>query len=53
MVFGSLAPGKFGAARRAINLFHDKSCWEELIRNNMALDFSWDSVVPQYLELYR
>jgi starch synthase len=41
------------AVRRALTLFHDKSAWEALIRNNMALDFSWDRVMPQYLELYR
>jgi hypothetical protein len=27
--------------------------WDDLIRNNMALDFSWDSVIPPYRELYR
>lgn len=42
-----------GALLRAITLFKDESSWEALIRNNMALDYSWDSVVPQYLELYR
>jgi len=52
--FSGYTPEEFmSAVRRAITLFHDKSSWEVLIRNNMALDFSWDSIIPQYLELYR
>jgi len=52
--FSGYTPEEFmSAVCRAITLFHDKSSWEALIRNNMALDFSWDSVIPQYLELYR
>ncbi len=42
-----------GAVHRAISLFHNKSAWEALIRNNMALDFSWDIILPQYLEFYQ
>ena len=52
--FSGYTPEEFlGAVHRAINLYDDKSSWEALIRQNMALDFSWDSVMPQYLELYR
>ncbi|MHB9072285.1 MAG: glycogen synthase [Desulfobaccales bacterium] len=41
------------AVHRAVSLFHNKSAWEALIRNNMALDFSWDRIIPQYLEFYQ
>jgi len=52
--FSGYTPEEFlSAVRRAITLFHDKSSWEVLIRNNMALDFSWESVIPQYLEFYQ
>ena len=45
--------GFMSAVRRAITFFHDTSAWEALIRNNMGLDFSWENVIPQYLEFYQ
>ena len=52
--FSGYTPEEFmSAVHRAITLFYDKSSWEALIRKNMVLDFSWDSVVPQYLEFYQ
>jgi starch synthase len=52
--FSGYTPKEFlDAVCRAIALFHDKSSWEALIRNNMLLDFSWEIVIPQYLEFYR
>jgi starch synthase len=52
--FSGYTPKEFlDAVCRAIALFHDKSSWEALIRNNMLLDFSWERVIPQYLEFYR
>ncbi len=41
------------AVRRALALFHDQISWEALIRNNMAVDFSWERVMPQYLKFYQ
>jgi len=41
------------AVHRTLALYRDRTSWEALMRRNMTLDFSWDTVVPQYLELYR
>ncbi|MDO9530967.1 MAG: glycogen/starch synthase [Deltaproteobacteria bacterium] len=52
--FSGYTPEEFmSAVNRAITLFHDKYAWQALIRNNMAVDFSWESVMPQYLEFYQ
>ena len=42
-----------GAVQRAITLFPETSAWQALIRKNMGLDFSWESLIPQYLEFYQ
>ncbi|MCK9376640.1 MAG: glycogen synthase [Syntrophobacterales bacterium] len=41
------------AVYRAVTLFHNKAGWEAVIKDNMALDYSWESVIPQYQDLYR
>jgi glycogen synthase len=41
-----------GTGPRAITLFHDLSAWKALMRHHLTLDFSWESVRPQYLEFY-
>jgi starch synthase len=41
------------AVQRALDLYRDRRAWETLLWKNMALDFSWDRLLPQYLELYR
>jgi starch synthase len=52
--FSDYTPEEFrGAVHRAITLFGDRSSWEALIRNNMVLDFSWERVMPHYLEFYQ
>jgi starch synthase len=52
--FSDYTPEEFlRAVQRAITLFHHESSWRALILNNMALDFSWERFIPQYLELYR
>lgn len=42
-----------GAVQRTLALYQDQNAWQALMRQNMALDFSWDAVVPQYVELYQ
>ena len=40
------------AVREALALHQDQTAWEALMRQNMALDFSWDKVAPSYVALY-
>jgi len=52
--FGGYTPAEFlGAVQRALAVFQDRKAWEALMRKNMALDFSWDTVAPKYVELYQ
>jgi starch synthase len=41
------------AARRAINLFSNTRAWQQLQRNGMLQDFSWDHSALEYMNLYR
>ena len=41
------------SCRRALSLYQDKPSWNELIANDMKLDFSWDNTSEYYLGLYR
>lgn len=42
------------AVRRALDLYPDRPAWEALMRQNMALDYSWiNTAAPKYEELYR
>ncbi|MEJ5330538.1 MAG: glycogen/starch synthase [Desulfobaccales bacterium] len=52
--FHDYTPEAFlGAIRQALALYADRPAWQALMRRNMALDFSWDRVAPQYEDLYR
>ena len=43
-----------GAVRRALALYQDHPAWQALLRQNMALDYSWiNTAGPKYMELYR
>ena len=37
----------------AVEAGKHQAAWQALMRKNMALDFSWDTVAPKYLELYQ
>jgi starch synthase len=41
------------AIRRALQVFKEPPAWQELQRNGMAKDFSWNRSAKQYLDLYR
>jgi len=52
--FQDYTPEAFLAAiRQALALYGNQQAWQELMRRNMALDFSWDRVAPEYEHLYR
>lgn len=42
-----------GAVQGALAVYQDQAAWQDLMRKNMALDFSWDTVAPKYLDLYQ
>ncbi len=41
------------ALKGAVKIFSDRKSWQQLQRNGMAQDFSWDRSAETYLELYR
>jgi starch synthase len=51
--FAGATPAELlGAVQRALAVYQDRPAWEALMRKNMALDYSWDTVAPKYVELY-
>jgi starch synthase len=38
--------------RAALQVFHDRSSWETLMRNGMAKDFSWNVSAREYVRVY-
>jgi starch synthase len=37
---------------RVLKIFENQDLWREIQKNGMAMDFSWQKVVPKYLALY-
>jgi starch synthase len=51
--FSDYTPGAFlQAIREALALYENQTAWQALMRQNMAVDFSWDRVAPRYVDLY-
>lgn len=40
------------AIERAVNIYHQKSYFDELVQTNMKFDFSWEQSAENYLNLY-
>jgi len=40
------------AVRNVLRCFADRDLWQQVQKNGMEMDFSWDRVVPEYLDLY-
>ncbi|MDD3581096.1 MAG: glycogen synthase GlgA [Desulfobacca sp.] len=40
------------AIKRALAVYQDQTAWNQLMKQAMAQDFSWDKSVQKYLELY-
>jgi len=52
--FNGYTPAELlGAVQRTLAVYQDQAAWQSLMRKNMALDFSWDTVAPKYVELYQ
>jgi len=41
------------AVKRALKTYLDKPTWNKLIKNGMAMDFSWDHAAERYTQLYQ
>lgn len=41
------------AINTAIDLYKDRPLWKEIMRNGMAMDFSWQQQGEQYVKLFR
>ncbi|OQX88724.1 starch synthase [candidate division KSB1 bacterium 4484_87] len=40
------------AVKRALGYFQDEDTWKKLVQRAMKQDFSWEKVVPYYINLY-
>ena len=40
------------ALREALAAYKNRPQWEKIMRNGMAKDFSWEKIVPEYVEVY-
>jgi starch synthase len=38
--------------RTALEVFKDKTAWQQLMRNGMAKDFSWNTAAKEYVKVY-
>jgi starch synthase len=38
--------------KEALAVFHDKDAWRKLMRNGMAMDFSWEASAKEYIKVY-
>ncbi len=47
------APALGWAMTYAFDLYQDKKTWRKLVRNGMAMDFSWERQGQIYIELFR
>ena len=45
-------PGVRWAIETALDLYADPKTWKKIVTNGMALDFSWDQRVEEYLRVY-
>jgi starch synthase len=41
------------AINRALDLFEDQPLWRKIMRNGMAVDFSWEQQGSRYVEIFR
>ena len=46
-------PGLSWAINRALDLFEDQPLWRKIMRNGMAMDFSWEQQGSRYVDIFR
>jgi starch synthase len=47
------AEALWAVLRQALTIYKDKNRWSRLMKNAMAMDFSWGTSAGEYLKLYR
>jgi starch synthase len=53
IVFAHATPeGVRWAIEAALDLYADRKTWQKIVRNGMAVDFSWERRIPEYEALY-
>lgn len=50
---GNDLEGAMAAVQRALAAYADHGTWDRIRKNAMAMDFSWERIVSQYLDLYK
>ncbi|MFG0335370.1 MAG: hypothetical protein ACF8TS_18580, partial [Maioricimonas sp. JB049] len=38
---------------RAVELYHDRTTWQQIVRNGMGRDWSWKQSAARYVDVYR
>ncbi|MDD5258594.1 MAG: glycogen synthase GlgA [bacterium] len=41
------------AVKRALALYQKKADWNKVVANGLKSDFSWEKVIPEYIDLYK
>jgi starch synthase len=41
------------AIKRALALYQKKTDWTKVVANGMKCDYSWEKVIPEYIDLYK
>jgi starch synthase len=41
------------AVKRALALYQKKADWSKIVANGLKGDFSWEKVIPEYIDLYK
>ena len=47
------AEALWAALEEALKVFQDRTQWERLMKNAMAMDFSWEASAREYIKLYQ
>lgn len=50
---GSRVEDVLPAIRKFLHCYADPDLWQQIQKNGMAMDFSWERVVPEYMALYK
>jgi starch synthase len=50
---GNDPDGAMAAIRKSLRYFTEKHIWRDIQKNGMEMDFSWEKVSPEYLDLYK
>jgi starch synthase len=53
-VFSDYSAGAFGdMVEKALDVWENRAVWDQLVRNGMSRDWSWEGSAEHYVEVYR